>query len=83
LDNTLPLKATLSSELLGWPLDTKAIAAVNDLQLDIQGTLEDYTLDLGAAVSGEQIPDTTLAIMGRINTERVRRWRLVTLTGRR
>ena len=71
LDNTLPLKATLSSELLGWPLDTQAIAAVNDLQLDIEGTLEDYTLDLGAAVSGEQIPDTTLAIMGRINTERV------------
>ncbi len=71
LDSTLPLQATLNSELLGWPLDTKAIAAITDLQLGIDGTLEDYLLDVTADVTGAQVPDTSLAIDGRINTERM------------
>lgn len=70
LASELPLTATLSSDLLGWPLDTKEVASVNDLKLDINGTLEDYLLELEAAASGAQVPDTTLAIKGRINTER-------------
>ncbi len=70
LDSELPLKATLSSDLVGWPLNTQQVAAVRDLTLGIDGTLDDYLLDLDAAVSGEQVPDTTLAIDGRVNTER-------------
>ena len=71
LDPALPAELSLSLPAVGWPIDTEALLAARDVGLSVDGTLDDYALALGASLSGEQVPDTDIALSGRANTERL------------
>lgn len=83
LEASLPLSATINSNALGWPLDTMAIASVRDLAVSVDGTLDDYELELSADAAGEELPETGISVAGRVNAERalIPNLRLTTLGG--
>ncbi|WP_355660122.1 autotransporter assembly complex protein TamB [Halomonas salifodinae] len=66
LDPTLPFHLRLDSEALQWPLipDGDADYRVEDLGLDLQGSLLGYQARLRARVEGAQLPATDLALLG-------------------
>ena len=71
LRRELPVRLELVAPAVGWPLDTLAQVKATDLTLGVEGTLEDYALELRTRVSGEQAPDTDIDISGQANTERL------------
>ncbi len=71
LKKTLPVDVALTSRALGWPLDTKKVAKAENVNVIVKGDMDDYSLYFGTRISGAQVPDTTLAISGRVNPERL------------
>lgn len=71
LDETLPLQLALDAPTLGFPLDTHAEVKARDLNVTLDGTLDDYAFGVSTAVSGAQVPDTGVDLAGLVNTERV------------
>lgn len=57
LDPRLPIKASLAWAELAWPLEGPPIAASPSGRLALEGTLDDYSLELDAKLSGPSIPD--------------------------
>lgn len=70
LEETLPVKLKLASEALGWPITSRSQVLARDTAISVEGTLDDYDLVMSTSVSGEQVPDTTLLVEGRVNTQR-------------
>lgn len=71
LEKKLPAYLTIKTDQAGWPLDTNAIAQANDVQINIDGNMDDYQIDLKSKVKGEQIPDATIHLKSKTNTSRV------------
>lgn len=71
LDKQLPAKVKLSVDQAGWPLDTQELALIEDLNLLIDGTLDNYEFSLNTKASGESVPDTQLLIRGFANPAKV------------
>jgi translocation and assembly module TamB len=57
LDPHLPIQASLAWAELAWPLEGPPIAASPSGRLALEGTLDDYSLELDAKLSGPSIPD--------------------------
>lgn len=66
LDPTLPFHLRLSSERLQWPLapDRDADYLLEDLVVDLQGSLLGYEARLSGRVQGTTLPPTQLALLG-------------------
>ncbi|MGQ7846309.1 autotransporter assembly complex protein TamB [Granulosicoccus sp. 3-233] len=71
LEPDLPASITLTSEHLGWPIQSQSQVQADDVSLGADGTLADYRLTLAATIDGEQLPSTELAVSGTANTERL------------
>lgn len=64
LDNTLPLQANLTATQLQWPLSSEPQIQLNQLQVEASGNLEQLRFAAGSALSGKQVPTTTLQLNG-------------------
>ncbi|NIC36095.1 translocation/assembly module TamB [Halomonas desiderata] len=75
LDPEVPFSARMSSEFLQWPLPMAAAFAeedealddpyvIEDLDLRLSGTLEQYSAALSARVEGPEVPLTRIALTG-------------------
>lgn len=71
LQPNLPADITLTSEELGWPLQSRSIVLARDARIKVSGDLNDYQFSIATDVSGEQLPDTRVSISGLANPERV------------
>ena len=70
LDKTLPLRLNLSASELGWPLDTREIIQAQSTELQVSGDLNDFNIKLDTALSGQQVPESSVKLRGLANTER-------------
>jgi len=70
LSKKLPAQLSIKTSQAGWPLDTNQIAQINDLSMTIDGDLDDYAVNLKAAVKGQNIPYAELDITGVGNPDR-------------
>ncbi|MCE8019057.1 translocation/assembly module TamB [Halomonas sp. MCCC 1A11036] len=73
LDPTLPLEASLRSDFLRWPLPGAVPAEdeepaepwlVEDLSLEVRGSLLDYQVAATLRVEGPELPETGVALSG-------------------
>lgn len=71
LEPTLPLSVQLTSKQIGWPLDTYAQAKATNLDVAVDGDLNDFNLTFQTDVSGEQIPASSIFARGVANPSRV------------
>ena len=71
LDKSLPAQLRLKIANAGWPIDSGEIATLTDLDFVIDGNMENYNISLTANVTGETIPDSSIAIRGFANPEKV------------
>jgi len=71
LQQNLPLDLKITSDTLGWPVQTRNQLLASDTRIDLSGDLSDYAMTLQTRVSGDQIPDTAIDISTLINTDRI------------
>jgi len=71
LDKQLPLRVKVSAKQLGWPITSQNQIKATDTLIEIDGTLNDYTLSVLTQLEGEQVPPTDLQLNGLANTERL------------
>jgi translocation and assembly module TamB len=71
LDKNLPANLKLAIEQAGWPLETSELALLEDLNLLIDGSMENYEFSLGTNASGQSIPETELLVRGVANPNQV------------
>ena len=71
LEKNLPARLSIAAAELGWPLETFEQAKLSNTTVEIDGTLDDYALRITTSVDGEQIPQSSVQLAGRANTERL------------
>ncbi len=64
----LPLKLTFDSPGVQWPLAGPPRYLAHNLQLRMDGRAVDYTLGMGASLSGEGLPPADVSLEGKGNT---------------
>lgn len=70
LDSTIPADITLSSPSLGWPIISQTQVSASNTKLTLNGSMQDYDINLFTSVQGEQLPASTLQLNAVVNTER-------------
>ncbi len=70
LKKKLPVKLRITSDLLGWPLDTHETVKAEQISVQVDGDIDDYKLRLVAQLSGDQLPASALTINGVVNQNR-------------
>ncbi len=70
LEADVPANLRLNADELGWPLDAKTLVRADNTTLALDGTLDDYRLELDTTVTGKQVPKTIVDLGGFVNTER-------------
>ncbi len=71
LDKALPAQLRLKVANAGWPVDTEDLAKLSNIDLAIEGNLEDYEIALSGDIEGEAIPKSSVSIRGFANPEKV------------
>ncbi|PHM71059.1 translocation/assembly module TamB domain-containing protein [Xenorhabdus sp. KJ12.1] len=79
----LPMRLTLVSHHLQWPLTAKAEYQLNDVRLHLNGKASDYDLSLRSDIKGNELPPALLVLDAKGNEEllRLTRLRLSALQG--
>ncbi|MDX7988811.1 translocation/assembly module TamB [Xenorhabdus sp. 12] len=80
----LPLRLTLQSQKLQWPLKGKPEYQLDGVKLRLNGEAKDYALSLRSDIKGNDIPPASLMLDAKGNEEllRLTRLRLVALQGK-
>jgi len=71
LEPNLPLSMQLTSKETGWPLDTHEQAKATDIDVAVEGDLNDFNFTFNSDVSGDQIPTSSIFARGVANPSRV------------
>ena len=71
LEQNLPLNLSITSDTLGWPIQTKGQLTASNTSIDIDGDMRDYTVSLQTLLDGAQVPNTTIKINALANTDRI------------
>ncbi len=71
LEKKLPANIAIKAAELGWPLDTFEQAKLSNTDITVKGNLDDYALSITTNLNGEQIPNSSIQLAGRANTERL------------
>lgn len=79
----LPLKLTIDSQSVQWPLTDTLQCQARSLALRLYGESRDYRLKLKAMLSGDGLPPTAVTLDARVNTDgfTLSRLHLVALQG--
>lgn len=79
----LPIQLTLESQKLSWPLVGDAQYQLDGTRLRLNGRPSAYDLSLRSAITGQEIPPSTLMLDAKGNEEQVNitRLRLAALQG--
>lgn len=79
----LPLKLTLESEKVRWPLTGDVQYQLNDTRLRLNGQTDSYDLSLRSDIQGQEIPPAKLMLDAKGNEEKIEltRLRLAALQG--
>lgn len=80
----MPLSLQLRSEHLQWPLNAAAQYQLSNSRLDADGNLQQLTTQLTTMLTGQDIPDASLALTAELDKEqlRIERLTLGTLGGK-
>ncbi len=71
LEAELPVTLQVNATEAGWPLDTRAIAKARDVAVTIDGDINDFNVAFNTQVSGQNIPESTVAVKAIANPSRV------------
>ncbi len=71
LEKNLPASITLVSDNIGWPIQSMEQVQASDVSITVDGTLDDYRIDLTTDIDGTQVPASRLSLSGVANTERL------------
>ncbi|MCF1957932.1 translocation/assembly module TamB, partial [Escherichia coli] len=79
----LPLKLTLESQKVRWPLTGDVQYQLNDTRLRLNGQTDNYDLSLRSDIEGQEIPPAKLMLDAKGNEEKIEltRLRLAALQG--
>ncbi len=79
----LPLKLTLESQKVRWPLTGDVQYQLNDTRLRLNGQTDNYDLSLRSNIEGQEIPPAKLTLDAKGNEEKIAltRLRLAALQG--
>ncbi|MDP4528416.1 translocation/assembly module TamB domain-containing protein [Alkalimonas delamerensis] len=79
----LPFSAQLQSAHLQWPLETEAQYQLRQSQLQLAGTLEQWTAQLRTELQGDGLPDSSIQLEASMDTKQLalHQLRLATLGG--
>ncbi|WP_368911182.1 autotransporter assembly complex protein TamB [Proteus vulgaris] len=79
----LPLKLTLESQKVRWPLTGDVQYQLNDTRLRLNGQTDNYDLSLRSDIKGQEIPPAKLTLDAKGNEEKIEltRLRLAALQG--
>lgn len=79
----LPLKLTLESQKVRWPLTGDVQYQLSDTRLRLNGQTDDYALSLRSNIEGQEIPPAKLMLDAKGNEEKIEltRLRLAALQG--
>ena len=66
-----PLRANLTWQEIGWPLDTHETVTALDADIILAGNLDDYIIRVNMGVFGQQIPATDILVDGKVNSKRI------------
>ncbi|WP_213990465.1 translocation/assembly module TamB domain-containing protein [Sodalis sp. dw_96] len=79
----LPLTLTFNSPGMQWPLSGQPQYQARNLSLNLDGKAVDYTLTMGASLSGQGLPPAEVSLAGKGNTAQftLSRLHIATLQG--
>ena len=72
LEPSLPATLKITADELGWPVQSRAQVLAREISIDASGDMNDYSFSIATGLSGEQLPDTQLALAGTANLERLK-----------
>ena len=72
LEPSLPATLKITADELGWPVQSRAQVLAKEISIEASGDMNDYSFSIATGLSGEQLPDTQLALAGTANLERLK-----------
>jgi len=70
LQPKIPLRANITWQEVGWPLEDFETVTSRDGRLMVVGNLDNYEIRLSSEIDGKDVPQSEFKLKGQVNTER-------------